>query len=475
MNRSKQLTKNTIIITIGKVSTQFVTFLLLPLYTSLLSTDDYGTIDFINTLIQLLIPIASLMIDQGCFRYLLDCKTEKDKEKVVSSSIFSLLIISIFVTIFYVIISIFFKSTYKTYNIWIILILIATVYSNLFLQIARGLKNTGLYSLGSFICSAVIVVLNVICIAWIKTGAVGMLIATFCGNIICSIFLFAKMNIMKYLKFNAFEKRLAIKILKYTIPLVPNQLSLWIMNSSDRIIVTAFLGTAANGILAISHKFPSIYMTFFGIFLLAWQEMVAIHYFDKDRDIFFSKMIQKVIKVFSSLCIIIIVLLPLIFDFFINDAYNEAYYNIPIYMVAFLFNVIIGLLGAIFVATKKSIEIVKTTLIAAIVNIIVNIILVRYIGLYAASISTLIGYFIAMVYRIIITKNYINITYEYKSYIKMVFILLISIIIYYINNKILSLIFLPIFIVSIYVYNRELMKYILNLISDFVKRKDNEK
>ena len=60
------------------------------------------------------------------------------------------------------------------------------------------------------------------------------------------------------------------------------------------------LGTAANGILAVTHKFPAIFMTFFNIFQLAWHETGAIHYFDEDRDVFFSQTIEKIKSVCGS-------------------------------------------------------------------------------------------------------------------------------------------------------------------------------
>ena len=72
MNRSEELTKNTFIITLGRVSTQFITFLLLPLYTALLTTEEYGTVDLITTLVQFIVPVMSLMVDQGVFRDLLN-------------------------------------------------------------------------------------------------------------------------------------------------------------------------------------------------------------------------------------------------------------------------------------------------------------------------------------------------------------------------------------------------------------------
>lgn len=460
MSRSKELTKKTLIITIGKVSTQFVTFLLLPLYTTLLSTEEYGTVDLITTLVQLFIPVISLMIDQGVFRYLLNCKNDDERKKTVSNAFFILVGLSGITVIIYLLMAIFISSTYK---VWVVLILLATAFSNLFLQIARGINRTTDYALGSFICSAATIVLNVLCIAFFRMGAVGMLIATFAGNLICCIFTFFRLNIYKYISIHSIDKKLAIEELRYSIPLVPNQLSVWVMNSSDRLIVTFILGAAANGVLAVSLKFPAIYLTFFNIFLLAWHEMGAVHYFDEDRDEFFSDMFEKVISIFSTLCLEVMVVLPIVFGWLVNSAYHEAYYNIPIYLIASLFNVVVGLLGVVYVATKKTAEIAKTTIISAVVNIFVNVALIKFIGLYAASISTFVGYLVTMVYRVYDTKKYLNINYNIKQYLLIAVALIVCSAIYYLENLVVSLVFLPIFIIIALWVNKNILNEILKI------------
>ena len=458
MSRSKELTKKTLIITIGKVSTQFVTFLLLPLYTTLLSTEEYGTVDLITTLVQLFIPIVSLMIDQGVFRYLLICENDEDRKKTISSAFFILVGLSGVVVAIYILSAILISSTYK---VWIVLIFLATMFSNLFLQMARGVNRTTDYTLGSFICSASTIVLNVLCIAFFRMGAVGMLIATFIGNLICCIFLFFKLKIYNYISFNGFDKKLAIEELRYSVPLVPNQLSVWVMNSSDRLIVTFVLGTAANGVLAVSHKFSAVYLTFYNIFLLAWHEMGAVHYFDEDRDEFFSDMSEKVISIFSTLCLGIMVVLPIVFCWIVNSNYHEAYYNIPVYLVASLFNVVVGLLGVVYVATKKTAEIAKTTIISAIINILVNVILIKFIGIYAASISTFVGYLVTMIYRIHDTRKYLNIKYNIKQYLLIVVALIVCSVIYYLENLMVSLVFLPLFVLVALWVNKNILKEML--------------
>ena len=466
MSRIKDLAKNTLIITIGRISTQFITFLLLPLYTALLTTEEYGTVDLITTLVQLFIPIVSLMIDQGVFRYLLSSENENTKKEVISNAFFLLLGLNFVFIIIYLLLLPLITVKYK---IWILLILVITAFSNLFLQISRGLKKTFDYALGSFICSLITITLNVLCIAFIKMSAVGMLLATFIGNVVCCIYLFFKLEINKYLSLSSVNKKTLLNELKYSIPLIPNQLSLWVMNSSDRLIVSFILGTAANGILAVSHKFPAIFMTFFNIFQLAWHETGTVHFFDKDRDDFFSKTIEEIMLLFSTLCMCIIIVLPIVFNLFVNSSYNEAYYNIPIYLIASLLNVMVGLLGVVYVATKKTFEIAKTTIIAELINIIVNIILIKYIGLYAASISTFMGYFITMIYRIIDTKKYLNIKYSLYKYVKIIVGILFSTIIYYINNKLISIITLPFFICIALWVNKDYIVLIKKLIKGKIK------
>ena len=473
MSRSKELAKNTLLITVGRISTQFVSFLLLPLYTSLLSKGEYGTVDFITTLVQLFVPIMSLMIDQGVFRFLLNCESENEKRKVITNSIIILSLTSIITVLIYGVIRII---RVDDYMLWLLLILIVTAFNNLFLQISRGLKDTGDYALGSFICSTSTIVLNVLCIAYLKMGPIGMLFATFTGNLICSLFLFCKLKIFKYIHRSSYNFGNAKEILEYSLPLVPNQLSIWVMNSSDRLIVTVILGTAANGILAVTHKFPSIFIMLFNIFLLAWHETGTVHFYDDDKDMFFSEMINKIIVAFATLCAGAIVVLPIVFNWFINPAYNEAYYNIPVYLVATLFNVVIGLLGVVYVATKRTGEIAKTTILSAIINIGVHIGLIKTIGLYAASISTFIGYFIAMIYRIRNVKKYLNIKYDFRKIIIISIVLVVSCYTYYINNMNLSLVLMPVFLIIAVLINKTMLNGVISLVEDKIElsKKKNE-
>ena len=104
MNREKSLFKNTIIITIGKICTQLITFFLLPLYTGVLSTSEYGIVDFLNTIVSLCLPIVTLQIEQATFRELIEVREDKEKEKfIISSSIITVMFqCAIFLILFFI-------------------------------------------------------------------------------------------------------------------------------------------------------------------------------------------------------------------------------------------------------------------------------------------------------------------------------------------------------------------------------------
>ena len=244
MGKGKELLKNTAIVTIGKISTQLITFFLLPIYTAVLTNEEYGVVDLLNTIVNLLLPIVTLQIEQGIFRYLIDCRNDKERQTTIITTIMRFIVIqSIIYIIIIIIASAFINNEYKYFLAGN---LIVSIFSTILLQIARGLGDNKSYAIGSFLSGFAIVVLNVILIVVFHLGAYGMLLATLIGNLICAIYIFLSKKIYTYLKPKQNDKKLLKEILKYSIPLVPNMVSWWIVNASDRTIVTAFLGIAQN-------------------------------------------------------------------------------------------------------------------------------------------------------------------------------------------------------------------------------------
>lgn len=429
MGRGKELLKNTGIIAIGKVSTRFMSFFLLPLYTAVLGADEYGVVDVFNTYVHLLLPIVTLMLGQGAFRYLVDCNNKKGKEEIVSTTVFTELVLLGISGVIFSFVVLIWSNPYKQYLFWS---LITASILDIVLQFARGFRKINLYAMGSVISSGLQIIFNVIFLTLFHMGPEGMFMATIIGNSISAIVVFLALKLYKYIRIKEYEANSLKSMLQYSIPLIPNQLSLWLLNSSDRFIVNIFLNPSANGILAVSHKFPMAISALYNIFQISWHETSAVHYNDADKDEYFTETFHQVFRIFSALCILTISVLPFIYHWLIiGEEYERAYYTIPFYVLSVMFNVIVGFLGAVYVATKNTVEIAKTTIIVGVINVVVHIALIGFIDLYAAAVSTVISYLIVLIYRIIDTKKYVKIKYDKKLLLLALLVFLLQTIIYY--------------------------------------------
>lgn len=449
MNKKNELAKNTLVILAGKICTQFISFLLLPLYTTVLISSEFGLVDLATTYIGLLVPIITLQLESALFRYLVDNRNN-EKEKInIISNVFTAVFIQIIVCfIGTFIISYFVKIDYKYYIFGMI---ISTIFSNLLLQISRGFGNNIIYSIGSVIAGSFTIIFNVLFLVIFKLGPTGMFLSIILANFMCSIYIFKQEEVYKYIDYKCFSKEFIKKLLKYSVPLVPNGIIWWIVNVSDRTLITIFLGTSANGIYAISNKFSGVFISIYNIFNTSWTESASLHIDTEDKDEFFSSTISSMFKLFSAVCIGIISYMPFIFPLMINSQYIEAYNYIPILMISTLFNVFVGLISVVYIAKKLTKEIAKTSFLAGIINIVTNLLLIKFIGIYAAALSTLLSFVVMAVYRYIDVQKYVKIKFGKKLIVGTITMLVFSTFLYYQNNLFLNII--NIIVVTIYAFN----------------------
>lgn len=469
LSREKNLLKNTVIITIGKICTQLITFFLLPVYTALLSTEEYGTVDLLNTLVSLFLPVITFQIEQALFRYLVDNRNNEQKIKyTITTTLVTVTIQSVLYLLIFAIIAPFIHNQYKYY---LATNVIACIFSSIMLQISRGLGDNKKYALGSFITALTTVLLNVLFIVVFKWGAYGMLTATLIGNIVCSLYIFFAKKVYKYINIKLYSKELLKKLWKYSLPLIPNAISWWIFNSSDRIIVSSVLGIGDNGILSAAYKFSSVYITIYNIFNMTWTESASLHIDDKDNNQFFSKIIDTTLRLFTAICFGIIVCMPFIFPIMINEKFGQAYNQIPILMISSLFNVVVGLISVIYIAKKDTKAVAKTSVCSAIINVVVNLALIKFVGLYAASISTLAAYLIMSVYRMYDVRKYIKIDLNKNFIISVMVMIPVIFVCYYINNLYLNITIILLVLIYAWLINKKSVNLIINMVKGkFLKK-----
>lgn len=457
MNIKKQLVNNTMIIFIGKSLPQILSFLLLPLYTSMISAEDYGYVDIIFTVGSLLMPLITLQLDSGLFRALIEHRGDRVTCQQIARNI---LIVAFMLfagfDILYCSITRLFSIKYNGY---VLLYINAYSFIGLVLGYFRGIGKDGIYAVLSSINGLLIIIFNIYFVAVMNLGGKGMLMAYALGMSCASL---SGLLVILYqgrgirIKIQLYKVK---DILSYSVFLVFDSVSKWIVNLSDRFIISLFLSYSYNGIYAVSNKFPYVFMQIYNVFNLAWTEMISVQY-DQEGITDEIKQINHNIGIaLLYLSALVIAGMFVIFPIFVDDAYADGLYYIPILIIAMYFNCKGAQLGGILIAQKKSRAIALTTMIGAFVNVIINIALIKELKLYAAAFSTLIAYLLMYALRKYVLRNTMN-DNSYKDYVLPLSITVSSIVVYYLQSNILKLInLLLVSVIIAYQYRIILLNY----------------
>lgn len=440
----------------------------LPLLTGYLTQEEYGYYDLITTLVSLLLPVATLQIQSAAFRFLIDCRGDKNKSSSIVNNIFVVSIPIALVVLVCVFIG-FNGMSYENRIAVCIYYFVDIMYLTL-QQIARGLAYNKAYSIATCLLSLINLLLLLILIWGFCCGLFGVLLSLIISNLIACIFLIwwihndIEIDLKKYASIRQIKSMLA-----YSWPMIPNNLSNWALSASDRLVITAVLGVEANAVYAVASKIPNLLATLQGTFTLAWQENASISENDVDSTEYYSNMFENLSKFLCSSLGCLIAATPIIFRLLISGDYAEAYYQMPILFMGILFSCIASFLGGIYVAKKNITSVGITTVCAACINLLIDILFVNKIGIYAGSISTLVAYFVLMIYRMVDTHKRFGLTYKTKNFmVLLIYVLIISMICYQntlFGNLINGIIAFPMF----FVLNRKVVKHFYSKI--ITKRK----
>lgn len=314
MGKSGELLKNTAIISIGKMGTQVVNFLLLPLYTAKLTTEAYGNFDYVTTIASFLVPLMTMLMEESMFRFLIDSKTDKEKETIISHT-FLFCFVSGFVTSLIIGIASWIFNYSLGYAI--LIYCVSSLFIALSNALARGTGHIGLYSMSNFFVSITIILLNLVLILGFHQGFYALMASACVANVVAALFVLTKLKFWGYIDIKDYRSNVTKKMLAYSIPLVPNTISWSVINASDRLVIMNFLGASANGLYSIAYKFPNLISTFYNFFNIAWRETSAKIVRDNDVKEF-DKIYRMVKAAILAITIMLIAAIRYIYPFFIN-------------------------------------------------------------------------------------------------------------------------------------------------------------
>lgn len=415
MNRYRKLINNSIIFTIGNFGSKIISFLMVPLYTHLLSTSEYGTVDLISTTIGLLLPLLTLELGQAALRYAVETKNEIEKNKIFSILTVHILIITILgvlaLTVFY------YLNLFNNYGLLFIVLLISRLMNNLYSEYIRGIGLIKEFAINGILMTLITVVSNIILLVYLGLREEGYIISLIIATLGSNLYLFYAFKGKERLSEFNVDKSLQRKMLRYSIPTIPNSAMWWIISGSTRYFILYFAGATGNGLYAVANKIPSLISMVTGIFSQSWQLSSFEEYESKDKNQFYSNTFNIYwVFLFLSGSAILIILKPLL-SFLVEESFYESWKIVPILLYAVIYQSFASFLGTNYSASKKTKGAFTTSVYAGVVSLISSIIFIPLFGTIGASISSALSFLTMFGIRMIDTRKYVEISINLKEFL----------------------------------------------------------
>ena len=390
LDKTKYLVKNIGILTVSNFTSKILIFLLVPLYTSILSTSEYGIYDIVYSTIQLLFPFLTLNVSDAVMRFLMD-KEKKEKSVIVIGT--RLLLISIMP------ITVFMIGCWKGgwikpiigLELYILLYAISFFSFQFFVQTAKGLEKIKDMGIAAVLSTLFFLLGNMIFLLMFKMGVKGFYLANIFSQFTPALYLFFRLKIWKHSFLYKVDKKLAYEMILYSLPLIVSIWGWWVNNAANKYIVSLFIGSSANGLLSVAYKIPSIISVLQSIFIQAWQISAIKEFGSENANCFYGRTFSFLNATTSILCSLLLILTKPIASIMYSNEFYNAWEYVPFLLIACVINSAAGFLGPILSAKKDSKSMAISALYGAIANIFLGVILVTTIGVQGACVATVIS------------------------------------------------------------------------------------
>lgn len=398
--------KNTVIFFVGNVLSKLITFILLPMYTTVIPTEQMGIYDVSITLTTMLLSVCYFEIWSAVLRYLYDGKSEQDKNKVLKSGfeIFwgsSILFVIVCITI----------CTVMDYSYIILIAGYGVAYgaSSLLTFIARGLGKNKEFSLSGVLNTLIQLLLNVLLLTVFRMDYSALYVSYIIGTLCQTLYLTYCTDLKKRLCVRT-NRELTMELLKYALPLCLNTVAYWVLNSSNRLVYNALYGDAASGIYSIGNRFGSIIALATTCFTYAWQDLAfkSATGSQQEASNLYTRACNRYQQFLTAVTVLILPLIKIVFPVLIKGDYVSADKIIPTFIIVAVISGYSVFIGNVFYAIKDTKVISISTIIAAIVNLMICYPLIKCMGGFGTNLAIIIAFAVNIGIRAVILRRKIE-------------------------------------------------------------------
>ncbi len=467
----RNITKKSLIYSIGTIISSLSTLLLIPIFSKYLLPSEYGKYELSYSLTFLIITISFFETHITMLRFMYGIKNEDNltkKQAIYSSAFFRTFSTILLIGIGFIVS----KITYYPFEKVSLFFGFCFTSGLFYLNCARGFDKEYEYTTAFSIFHITNLISNVIFLIFLKKGADTLFISLSLSYIAQILYLEIKLKIISSFKRKYINFKLIRKMLKFSIPLAIAAVGIWILQFYSNIRIVALLGSRNNGLYTMALNFARSIPAFANGAIIAWEEIAfSVRGTNDEKNYYFSKIIGKVIVNLSCIYIVFIPFVRLIIPFYLDTSYHDIIVVVVIATAGRTIDFFSLFLASIFGNQINSKPLMISTSIGAVVDLLIINYMINKYGIIGAAISDCIGFIIVVLIRFFWLKfeNNYNI-----QFMKITLFILISLIVGYLSvtlsyNHIFILLAISICISSPILLSRPIMK-----IKEFIKMKLNK-
>ncbi|MFY0698227.1 hypothetical protein A8B79_10365 [Balneola sp. EhC07] len=435
-----QLIKNSFFYTLGNVLPKVASFFLLPLYTSYLSTEEYGIINSLLALNGVLVIFFTFSLSRSIFRLIYDYN-EKEREEFLGTLAVTIFLLASLATILLFvgspIVSLIYSSiSFYPYFALAIGASFFSVFSNIplaYLQVKEKAKNYVSLSLLHFIVTNLGITFFVV---GLEAGAVGYLQGYLLGEVVMALIYVGVTLRFIRLTFKVEYIKVA---LAFSLPMIPANLSAWVMNLSDRVFLERFTDLQSVGVYSLGYKIAGLVLIFSMAFKKAFDPYFYKLVNTSDDPEKVERKITQLSTAFMSVVIfggfVVSILGEDVISLLFPSEYSRAHIIIPIVSLGFVASQMSAFYNLSFYQMKNTKIVMYISIFSAVINLALNYVLITRFGIIGAAWSTFITYVFDICVKIILSRKF------YPIKMKLWFIILFTVLmssIFFLSSNFLS-------------------------------------
>ena len=385
---------NTLVFALGGLAVKAVSLVLMPLYTTALTAGEYGTAELLNSAIEIVLPLLSLGVVEALYRFSIDDDVPKDE--LFAGSLVVLGGGALCTGVLCALGSVLWDMEHA--GSFFVLFCSVCVFKAT-TQLARGLGHVRRFVAYGLINALAMVVSTYLLLVRARMGVGGYLWSFTIGYLVGGLAAFLGSAEYRLLVPFRVDRALLRRMLVYSLPLVPNLLSWWLVSVSGRYVVLWGSGLAAAGLFAAASKMPSLINIVASVFQQAWQYSTAREIDSPDRGAFFGSVLRGYSLATLSTAGLVIALNRPISRVMLQAEFAEGWRYVPLLMLVASFGVISIFFESFYQALKNSGVLMVSTMMGAVVNVILGVALVPFMGPWGAGLAGAVAYMLVLVVR----------------------------------------------------------------------------